>query len=185
MSRLLTALGATAVAFAASAALSVAGLPTAVADTSAPNTSVTTPQLVKTQGWLNIYSGSAPQGTDAVQLRVLTDPTVGPRVTDAEGRSLYRFDKDTPKPSRSNCSGDCAVTWPPLLVKRGQGLYLNGVDPAQAGFIERADGSCQITVGGWPVYYFSKDQKPGDLNGQGVGGTWFAVGPSGGKAIAK
>ncbi|MFJ5213534.1 hypothetical protein ACIP98_02370 [Streptomyces sp. NPDC088354] len=29
---------------------------------------------------------------------------------------------------------------------------------------------------------FAGDTEPGDLNGQGVGGTWFAVGPKGEKA---
>jgi predicted lipoprotein with Yx(FWY)xxD motif len=107
------------------------------------------------------------------------------RVTDANGRSLYRFDKDTAKPSHSNCTGACATTWPPLLVHSGQALYVDGINPQLTGFIELPDGSCQITIGGWPVYYFSKDMKPGDLLGQGVGGTWFAVGPTGGKALAK
>jgi hypothetical protein len=31
------------------------------------------------------------------------------------------------------------------------------------------------------VYYFAKDAKPGDILGQGVKGTWFAVDPKGGK----
>jgi len=31
-----------------------------------------------------------------------------------------------------------------------------------------------------PLYLFSGDQQPGDTNGQGVGGVWFAVTPDGG-----
>ncbi|MEV5834407.1 hypothetical protein [Nocardia sp. NPDC052112] len=144
------------------------------------------PAVAKTQGWLKIYGGQAPAGTaNAVQLRVTSNPAVGQYVSDGSGRSLYRFDKDTANPSVSNCSGQCAVTWPPLTVSRDQALYAAGVDPQLVGFIERADGSCQITIGGWPVYYFSKDTKPGDLLGQGVGGTWFAVAPNGGKALGK
>ncbi|WP_433623423.1 hypothetical protein [Nocardia sp. CA-120079] len=144
------------------------------------------PTVAKTQGWLKIYDGTAPAGTaNAVQLRVTSNPAVGQYVSDGTGRSLYRFDKDTANPSVSNCAGQCAVTWPPLTVTRDQVLYAAGVDPQLVGFIERADGSCQITIGGWPVYYFSKDTKPGDLLGQGVGGTWFAVAPNGGKALGK
>jgi hypothetical protein len=30
-----------------------------------------------------------------------------------------------------------------------------------------------------PLYYFSGDQQPGDINGQGVGGIWFTVAPDG------
>ncbi|WP_062992002.1 hypothetical protein [Nocardia anaemiae] len=164
--------------------------PAATAQTSAVAAAVPVaaqaPAVAKTQGWLKIYAGQAPAGTaNAVQLRVTSNPAVGQYVSDGTGRSLYRFDKDTANPSVSNCAGQCAVTWPPLTVTRDQVLYAVGVDPQLVGFIERADGSCQITVGGWPVYYFSKDTKPGDLLGQGVGGTWFAVAPNGGKALSK
>ncbi|MBH0776876.1 hypothetical protein [Nocardia bovistercoris] len=143
------------------------------------------PTVAKTQGWLKIYAGTAPAGVNAVQLTATDSPAVGQYVSDGAGRSLYRFDKDTAQPSVSNCAGQCAVTWPPLTVNRDQVVYAAGVDPQSVGFIERADGSCQITIGGWPVYYFSKDQKPGDLLGQGVGGTWFAVAPNGAKAQPK
>jgi predicted lipoprotein with Yx(FWY)xxD motif len=185
MSRFTTMINTAAVALAAAGVLALSATPAATADPAPAWTSASAPVLAKTQGWLNIYNGAAPQGTNAVELRAVTDPAVGLRVTDRDGRSLYRFDKDAPKPSKSNCNGDCAVTWPPLLVSQGQGLYVQGIDPTLTGFVERADGSCQITIGGWPVYYFAKDKKPGDLLGQGVGGTWFAVAPNGGKALAK
>lgn len=184
MTKLTTLIGGALAAIAATAVMTVPAAPGAFAQP-APAPSVSTPAPAKTQGWLKIYSGTAPQGVNAVQLRTVTDATIGVRVVDREGRSLYRFDKDTANPSKSNCSGDCATTWPPLLVSRGQALYVEGVDPALTGFVERADGTCQITIGGWPVYYFAKDKNPGDLNGQGVGGTWFAVNPTGGKALAK
>jgi predicted lipoprotein with Yx(FWY)xxD motif len=138
----------------------------------------------KTQGWLKIYAGTAPAGSKAVQLAVTSNPAVGQYVSDGAGLSLYRFDKDSANPSVSNCAGQCAVTWPPLTVTREQSLFVTGVDPQRVGFIERADGACQITIAGWPVYYFNKDQKAGDLLGQGVGGTWFAVAPTGAKATA-
>ncbi|WP_067695263.1 hypothetical protein [Nocardia jejuensis] len=173
-----------AVALAATGALALSAYPAATAQ---PTTSpgVSAPVLERNQGWLKMSAGIAPANANAVQLKVENNPTVGPRVTDKDGRSLYRFDKDTADPSKSNCAGDCAVTWPPLLVTRGQTLYVQGIDLTRTGFIERADGTCQITVGGWPVYYFAKDQNPGDLKGQGVGGTWFAVAPDGGRALAK
>ncbi|MEV6771091.1 hypothetical protein AB0N05_20975 [Nocardia sp. NPDC051030] len=177
---------AAAVAVAAAGVLTLSTAP-AFADptpTGAP-TSVSQAQLERQQGWLKIYKGTAPTNADSVQLKVVTDGTIGQHVVDKDGRSLYRFDKDTAKPSVSNCSGDCATTWSPMLVNRGQSLYVDGIDPVLTGFIERADGTCQLTVGGWPVYYFSKDKKAGDLLGQGVGGTWFAVAPNGGKALAK
>ncbi|APA95864.1 hypothetical protein [Nocardia seriolae] len=184
MSKLTTLIGGAFVALAATAAMALPTAATALAQpTPAPSISASAP--ANTRGWLSIYNGTAPQGSNAVQLRTVSDRALGARVVDRDGRSLYRFDKDTANPSKSNCNNDCAVTWPPLLVSRGQALYVDGVDPALTGFIERADGSCQITIGGWPVYYFSKDKKPGDVNGQGVAGTWFAVNSTGGKALAK
>jgi hypothetical protein len=29
-----------------------------------------------------------------------------------------------------------------------------------------------------PLYYYSGDKKPGDANGQGIGGVWFVLNPS-------
>ncbi|WP_229839845.1 hypothetical protein [Streptomyces brasiliensis] len=56
------------------------------------------------------------------------------------------------------------------------------MNPKAVGAIRRADGQVQITVGGRPVYRFAGDARAGDLNGQGVDGKWFAVGPTGEKA---
>ncbi|MFF3750598.1 hypothetical protein ACFYYH_09080 [Streptomyces sp. NPDC002018] len=104
-----------------------------------------------------------------------------PVVVNGAGFTLYRFDKDTADPSVSNCTGECATTWPPYLVASGGRVFIDGVDKSAIGFIKR-DGAFQVTVGGWPVYLFSKDTTAGDTNGQGVGGTWFGVRPDGGKA---
>jgi predicted lipoprotein with Yx(FWY)xxD motif len=107
-------------------------------------------------------------------------PGLGAIVTDDAGRTLYRFDKDTAEPSASNCAGDCASLWPPALADGRPAP--SGVDPELLGTVTRADGSTQLTLKGWPVYYFSGDKKPGDVAGQGVKGVWFAVTPDGAKA---
>lgn len=117
-----------------------------------------------------------------VQLSAVNSPTLGPHLINVNQATLYRFDKDTADPSQSNCDGDCAVTWPPVTIKEGGKVYVAGIEPAQIGAIRRNDGGVQLTVGGWPVYRFSGDEKPGDENGQGVGGTWFAVAPDGAKS---
>jgi Secreted repeat of unknown function len=83
----------------------------------------------------------------------------------------------------SNCSGSCAVTWPPVLVQRGSRIFVDGVPASQIGIVTRSDGTLQVTIGGWPVYRFSKDTAPGQTNGEGVGGIWFAVNPHGGKVL--
>lgn len=102
---------------------------------------------------------------------------LGKVLTDQNGMTLYMFEKDSKKPSKATCNGDCAKTWPPLLVQ-GK-VELQGVDPKIVGSVKRVDGSEQVTVGGWAVYRYSKDTKPGEANGNGVGGTWFAIEPAG------
>jgi predicted lipoprotein with Yx(FWY)xxD motif len=107
--------------------------------------------------------------------------TVGNVVTDRDGMTLYRFDKDTANPPTSNCEGQCATAWPPLTTTETQ-IHLQGVDQSLVGTIARKDGSIQLTLGGWPLYRFAKDTAPGDTNGQGVSNTWYAATPQGKKA---
>ena len=42
---------------------------------------------------------------------------LGEVVTDSAGMTLYRFDKDTAEPPKSNCDGDCATAWPPVPAR--------------------------------------------------------------------
>jgi predicted lipoprotein with Yx(FWY)xxD motif len=119
---------------------------------------------------------SAPTGTVATLIAKAT-PKMGNIVTDATGRTLYRFDKDGSKPAKSNCDGQCAVTWPPLLSEAIP--TLQGVDPQFVGTVIRSDGKQQVTLGGWPLYTYAKDPGPGKWAGQGVGGTWFVSDPTG------
>ena len=108
---------------------------------------------------------------------------LGTIVTDAEGFTLYRFDKDTAKPTPSTtCVDACATKWPPVTVDPKGKLGLEGVDKAAVGMLQRPDGTSQLTLGGWPVYRFAGDTEPGATAGQGVSGTWFAITPDGKKA---
>ncbi|MGW2014545.1 SCO0930 family lipoprotein [Streptomyces sp. NPDC001927] len=121
-------------------------------------------------------SGAEPAG----QLAVSTTKQLGKVVTDSEGFTLYRFDKDSASPPKATCEGECAAVWPVVGAEGAKPPA--GVDPSLLGEVARSDGSTQLTIGGWPMYRYAKDTKPGDLNGQGVGGTWFASAPDGKKA---
>ncbi|MFD7838241.1 SCO0930 family lipoprotein [Streptomyces sp. NPDC059761] len=127
-------------------------------------------------------SGSGKAGS-AGQLSVREIANVGSVVTDSAGMALYRFDKDTPQPPKSNCEGDCATTWP--AVPADDASAAAGIDAALLGSVARTDGSKQLTLGGWPVYRYAKDTKAGEAKGEGVGGTWHALAPDGKKAIDK
>jgi predicted lipoprotein with Yx(FWY)xxD motif len=37
----------------------------------------------------------------------------------------------------------------------------------------------QLTLNGWPLYYYSKDMAPGDTLGQGVGSVWYVIDATG------
>ena len=52
-----------------------------------------------------------------------------------------------------------------------------GLSSSLLGRIKRPDGTTQVTYNGMPLYYFSGDANPGDTNGQGIGGVWFAAQP--------
>ncbi|MFC8515155.1 hypothetical protein [Streptomyces sp. NPDC057257] len=117
-----------------------------------------------------------------VQLSAVTSaPLNAPHLININQAALYRFDADTAGSGQSACNGACAAKWPPVTIQEGGNVYLAGVDPKQVGAFRRQDGQVQITVGGWPLYRFSGDSKPGDLNGQGLDGKWFAAGPTGDK----
>ncbi|WP_128380710.1 SCO0930 family lipoprotein [Streptomyces cavernae] len=114
------------------------------------------------------------------QLAISENAELGQILTDSTGKTLYRFDNDTAEPPKSNCDGDCATAWPPVLADGTTAPA--GVDKSLVGSVTRSDGTKQLTIDGWPAYYFAKDTKPGDTNGQGVKGTWYALSPEGKKA---
>ncbi len=119
----------------------------------------------------NVPGPDAPAG----QLTLTVDPQLGPIVTDATGFTLYRFTRDTAQPPASACEGDCAKLWPP--VPAAGATVPQGLAASLLGSLKRPDGIDQLTVAGIPVYRYAKDTKPGQVTGQGVGGTWFATLP--------
>jgi predicted lipoprotein with Yx(FWY)xxD motif len=83
------------------------------------------------------------------------------------GMTLYTFDKDTP--GRSVCVDKCAVNWPPFMAAAGAS------DKGDWTVVTRADGSKQWAHKGKPLYYWIKDQRPGDKTGDNVGNVWHVV----------
>ncbi|MFE6613779.1 SCO0930 family lipoprotein [Amycolatopsis sp. NPDC057786] len=124
--------------------------------------------------------GNAPAAKGETKLAVAEAGDLGQVLVDKDGFTLYRFDKDSAKPPKSNCDGDCAKTWPPVLAE-GE-VQIEGVDQALVSEVTRTDGRKQVTVDGWALYRYAKDAKAGEAKGQGVGGTWYAANAKGGKA---
>ncbi len=104
------------------------------------------------------------------------DAKLGDFLVDAKGMSLYLYTKDTP--NTSVCYDKCATAWPPLLTE-GTPAVGEGIDAAKLGTTTRTDGTKQVTFNGWPLYYYIKDTKAGDVVGQGVGTVWYLLNPAG------
>jgi predicted lipoprotein with Yx(FWY)xxD motif len=115
----------------------------------------------------------------AVVIGTSTGPA-GTYLSDATGRTLYLWVGDGA--GKSNCSGDCARSWPPLTTGRAPSAT-DGVKAAGLGTVTRSDGSKQVTYVGHPLYYFANDIGGGSAIGQGsdsFGAKWWLVAPSGG-----
>jgi predicted lipoprotein with Yx(FWY)xxD motif len=112
-------------------------------------------------------------GDDATVLVAASD--LGDILTDADGNTIYFFANDTE--GVSNCAGECLANWPPVEADddpvAGDGVA------AELGTFERDDGTVQLTVNGFPAYYFAGDQAAGDTNGQGVSDVWWVFGADG------
>lgn len=92
------------------------------------------------------------------------------------GLALYVSDKD--EEGKSNCIGDCLKTWTPYLIPTDRVALSKTDDELGKKFnvIKRADGTSQYSIGTKPLYTYSGDKAPGDLNGTTIA-TWHVATP--------
>ncbi|HEX4864242.1 MAG TPA: hypothetical protein VFV02_09230 [Acidimicrobiales bacterium] len=100
--------------------------------------------------------------------------SAGRMVVTGGGVTVYVYLPDPTRPSRTTCTADCANDWPPVLLTAAT-PKVSGVDRSRVGVVVRPDGSRQLTLNGYPLYLYVADRRPGDLRGESVGETWFAV----------
>jgi len=131
--------------------------------TSVPTTSTTAPSTTTTA----YVVGSATRGS------------LGAILVDHSGATLYRYTPDGT--GKSTCTGGCATVWPPLTVPAGTASVAagTGIPSGALGTTTRPDGTLQVTYKGMPLYTYAADTSAGQTSGQGVGGTWYVVSPSG------
>ncbi|WP_413665982.1 hypothetical protein ACEN9X_15380 [Mucilaginibacter sp. Mucisp86] len=110
---------------------------------------------------------NTPKAVTGVQLT--SNATFGSIITDNNGRALYFFSDDAA--NVSTCTGGCAVIWP-AFYKENPSIG-TGLSATDFGVITNADGNKQTTYKGWPLYYYAKDVAATDVNGDGVGKSWF------------
>ena len=109
----------------------------------------------------------------------VSNESLGNLLVNSQGRTLYLFTRDSG--TMSECSGACAVNWPPLKAT-GKPTIGSGANASLVSTTSRSGGGKQVTSNGHPLYLFKGDKSPGDTNGQGLnafGGNWYALTPAG------
>lgn len=136
---------------------------------------------------LGLAGPALAQSGAQVTLKATQSEPYGTYVADAQGRALYLFTTDTRgegnSKAASSCYDACAEAWPPLTTD-GQPKVGEQLQQDLLGTFERKNGQTQVTYGGWPLYYFVKDQGAGTVSGQDVhsfDGEWYLVAPDGTK----
>jgi predicted lipoprotein with Yx(FWY)xxD motif len=112
-------------------------------------------------------SDSHPAGEPAPTKTV--NSNAGMVLTDQNGMTLYTYDEDDT--NTSNCTGLCAIAWPPLFAADG------AAPTGHLTVITRPNGSKQWAQDGKPLYTYYQDKKSGDITGDHVEGTWHLVRP--------
>ncbi|MER6910636.1 hypothetical protein ABT354_03020 [Streptomyces sp. NPDC000594] len=112
-------------------------------------------------------SSASPAPRPAASVRV-ADSVLGRILVDGAGRTLYA--------STTRCSADCVTRWP-ALTSTGPLTAGPGTRPALLTRTEHTPGTEQAVYGDRPLYYYVGDTLPGDTNGQGLDGEWFALAP--------
>ena len=103
------------------------------------------------------------------------ETSLGEVLVDPSGLTLYAFTDDVD--SVSTCFDQCATAWPAVDGTLAASPALGALE---FDAVDRPDGSTQLRLNGrWPLYTFAGDAAPGDVNGQGSGGAWFALAPDG------
>jgi predicted lipoprotein with Yx(FWY)xxD motif len=102
----------------------------------------------------------------------------------SSGQTLYASDQEKGKVlCRSSA---CVAVWQPLTVSAQQHPTSSGGAAVHLSTIKRRDGSRQVSFNGQPLYTFSFDHSPGQVNGDGQNDsfdgtdfTWHAATPTG------
>lgn len=119
-------------------------------------------------------------------LEVLAVPSYGKVLGNAKHFSLYVLSSE--RGTKKVCAGRCLAIWPPLLVATAaKSVSLGAGVTGHVGFVKRTVTTKQVTLNGYPLFYFAKDTGPGQTHGEGIvafGGTWTLVRPNAQTAAA-
>jgi predicted lipoprotein with Yx(FWY)xxD motif len=115
---------------------------------------------------------ASPSSGPATALKTETT-RAGQVLASSRGLTLYYYSEDKRGSGTSVCTGACASAWPPLAapVKAPAGAHL----PGPLGVITRPNGVKQVTLNGYPLYFFAGDKAPGQATGNGIEGSWHVI----------
>ena len=113
----------------------------------------------------------------SVEVNTGTASGVGTVLVGRTGLTLYELE-------RKRVDRSCARTMPERVAAAPTASGCGSATPGPGvtgtlARIMRPDGGRQVTYDGRPLYLYSGDQSPGQANGQGIQGVWFAMTPSG------
>lgn len=104
--------------------------------------------------------------------------SLGQVLINSDNQTLYTFendrnDTDGDGANDSDCNDSCIDTWPPMLATD------DAVASGNYSIITRDDNSSlQWAYKGLPLYMFVNDSASADVNGEGIGDTWFVARPN-------
>ncbi|WNM23508.1 COG4315 family predicted lipoprotein [Demequina capsici] len=124
-------------------------------------------------------SGGGTMDSGAGTMLETAQTDLGTIVVDGDGMTVYQFDSDTQGSGSSTCTGGCLTNWPPVPAGSDVAAEAGNGITGELGSITGTDGAPQLTLNGWPLYYFAGDSAAGDVNGQAVSNVWWVLTPAG------
>src|SRR5690625_2055655 len=106
------------------------------------------------------------------QLNVDENREYGVHLVNETGQVIFVFLADSGEYERV-CNDECGKVWLPVEASAELDVS-EELDSSLLGSLERADGTLQVTYGGWPLYLSAKDGPSGVLE-QGIDGEWLPL----------
>ena len=136
----------------------------------------------------NAYPTTAQSGPTTTAVTATTNATLGEAmnvklgkdiVVDAAGRTVYMYLPDGSSKT-SKVPAALKTAWPAVVVS-GTVIAGSGLSASELAVDMQPSGAHQVAYGGHLLYTFANDKAPGDANGAGLAGIWFALSPTGTK----
>jgi predicted lipoprotein with Yx(FWY)xxD motif len=103
----------------------------------------------------------------------IVDTSLGEVIAGADGKVLYLYTPDGTA-EQSTVPAGILGAWPPVVVKTAPTVG-SGLEQSKVSAPVQSDGMKWVRYNGHLLYGFTGDASPGDTNGNGIGGIWFAV----------